>query len=205
MNEQQHNKTPQPPVEPEPSTVRFNATRHGILSVSPVIPFFESEDDWIAFRDSIFDELKPRGGFQYTLVDRIASIQWRQLRVLRYEREVITAGILDVHTDLQDHYTNSGGAPLTPELIAKMERRAMFRLLPGQDHLNKIMRYSTHLHRQLLQNLNQLDALQNPRPPRPHRKDIEHTEIRRVAVRSPRLHTPAPPSLTARALPNGLW
>ncbi len=192
MKAQQHapNTTPpQPPVEPERSTVRFNATKHGILSVSPVIPFFEDEDDWTAFRDSIFEEMKPDGGLQAALVDRIAALHWRIMRVLRYEREVITAGLLDVRKDLQAH---SDGRPLTPELIAKMERRAMYRLLPGEDHLNKIMRYETRLHRHLLQTLNQFYALRAPpRPPR-IRTDIEHTEIRRIAVRSPRLQPPAP-------------
>ncbi|HEV8574183.1 MAG TPA: hypothetical protein VGR43_05685, partial [Dehalococcoidia bacterium] len=88
---------PHPPVEPERSTVRFNATKHGILSVSPVIPFFEDEDDWAAFRDSIFEDLKPEGGMQHAMVDRIAALQWRIMRVLRYEREVITASLLDLH------------------------------------------------------------------------------------------------------------
>lgn len=186
---------PHPPIEPEHSVVRFNAVKHGILSVSPVIPFFEDEDDWLAFRDSIFEELTPAGGLQQALADRIAALQWRIMRVLRFEREVITESLLDVRRDMDAAYPSSTdttpGAP-PPDLREHMHRWAMYRLLPSDDHLNKIMRYETRLHRHLLQTLNQYDALRaQPKPPR-HRTDIEHTEIKRIAVRSPRLRGPAP-------------
>ena len=41
---------PSPPVEP----VTFSAVKHGIFSVSAVVPWFACEADWLAFRDSIF-------------------------------------------------------------------------------------------------------------------------------------------------------
>jgi len=192
MKDQDH---PHPPVEPERSTVRFNATKHGILSVSPVIPFFEDEDDWIAFRDSIFDEQKPQGGLQHALVDRIAALLWRIMRVLRYERDVITGSLLDLRRDMDTSHPMAAAEDaegLTPERREEMHRWAMYRLLPGEDYLNKIMRYETRLHRHLLQTLHQLQSLRAaPVPPR-HRTDIEHTEIRRIGVRSPRLRSPAP-------------
>ncbi len=64
-----------PPTEPALSPVKFNAVKHGILSVSPVIDFFENEEDWINFRDSIFDAIKPRDGLEDAFADgsRICS------------------------------------------------------------------------------------------------------------------------------------
>lgn len=145
------------------------------------------------FRDSVFDDLQPRGGLQDALVDRVAALQWRIMRVLRYEREVITAGLLDLHRDFAADNRESGETtPPTPELKEEMHQAAMYRLLPGDDYLNKIMRYETRLHRHLLQTLHQLDALRSPPRPHRHRTDIEHTEVRRIAVRSPRLRGPAP-------------
>ncbi len=172
------------------SLVTLNAVKHGILSVSPVIPWFENEDDWLAFRDTIFDEINPQGGLQRALADRSAAILWRIMRILRYEREVITASLVDLRKDME--VAASGAEPLTPDLKDMMDRRAMYRLLPGEDHLNKIMRYETRLHRHLLQTLHQIQSLRAPPVPPRHRTDIEHTEISRVGVRSPCVRAPAP-------------
>lgn len=184
-----------PPIEPTKSPTRYNALKHGIFSVSPVIPFFEDEDDWLEFRDSIFESQHPAPGLEAALVDRSAAILWRIMRTLRYEREVITAGLLDVRKDIEARELASQGHPageLTPQRKEKMERWAMHRLLPGDSDLNKIMRYETKMHRFLLQTLHQLHSMRAaPKPPR-NRTDIEHTDIRRIGVRAPRIRPPAP-------------
>ena len=38
-----------------------NATRHGILSMVPIVPGMEEEADWEAHRAGIFDSLSPEG------------------------------------------------------------------------------------------------------------------------------------------------
>ncbi|HUS82481.1 MAG TPA: hypothetical protein VM013_04395, partial [Dehalococcoidia bacterium] len=40
------------------------------------------------------------------------------------------------------------------------ERRALERLLPDEENLGKVIRYEAHLHRQLLQTMHELEALQ---------------------------------------------
>ena len=55
-----------------------NAVKHGIFSVSPVIPWFEDDEDWFAFRDSIFESLQPQGWLQLALADRAGLDQGLQ-------------------------------------------------------------------------------------------------------------------------------
>ncbi len=183
-----------PPTEPSLSPVKFNAVKHGILSVSPVVDFFESEEDWIAFRDTIFEAIQPRDGLETAFADRIACLFWRLMRVLRYEREVINAGINTVSRDMALARSVTGQKPPTDavELKQEMDRWGLARLLPGDAELNKVLRYETRFHRYLLQTLHQLNALRAGPAPKRVRNDIVDTDIRRIGVRSPRLPPPAP-------------
>jgi hypothetical protein len=150
-------KNPQPPVEPALSPVRFNAVKHGIFSVSPVIPLFESEEDWELFRNTVFAEIQPQGGLQMALADRIATNLWRIMRIMRYEREVITGQIMSVPDDIER-------ASLPPgDVKEQMEGMALRRLLPGEKELATIIRYEGRLHRQLLQTIHQVRLLQGER------------------------------------------
>jgi hypothetical protein len=151
-----------PPVEPQRSPVTFNATKHGILSVSPVIPWLETEEDWLEFRDGIFESIQPDDFLQSFLADRVADIAWRILRLRRYERESIANSLRKVARDM---VLNAGLAhqdippPESIERKEEMDRMAMYRLIPGEETLDKIGRYETRLHRQLLQTIRQIAAL----------------------------------------------
>jgi hypothetical protein len=151
----------QPPIEPTRSPVRFNAVKHGILSVSPVVPYFESEDDWYDFRDSVFESIQPEGGLQQALADRVATLLWRLMRVVRYEREVVSESMIMIGPDIKiaDSYLGEPKMELTPELKARMDRMAMRRLVPDEQSLSKILRYEGRLHRYLLQTIHQLKLL----------------------------------------------
>jgi hypothetical protein len=153
----------QPPVEPSRSPVTYNAVRHGILSVSPVIPLFESEEDWQEFRDSIFEDIQPHGGLQRALTDRVALILWRLMRSARHEREVITAGIMDVGKEVAATRKDGSDAVLTADLKEFLDRLAMRHLLPGDQELAKILRYEGRFHRQLLQTIHQIKLLKGER------------------------------------------
>ena len=183
-----------PPTEPALSPVQFNAVKHGILSVSPVIDFFESEEDWIAFRDTIFDAIQPRDGLETAFADRVAYLFWRLMRGLRFEREVINAGIHSVARDmaLARSVTGQDTPRSLSDLKEEMDRWGLARLLPGDAELNKIMRYETKIHRYLLQTLHQLSSLRAGPAPKRVRNDIIDTDIRRIGVRSPRIRPPAP-------------
>jgi hypothetical protein len=155
----------QPPVEPTRSPVTFNAVKHGILSVSPVIPIFENEEDWEDFRNSIFEELSPKGGLQQALADRVATLLWRLMRVVRYEREAVTGSIMEVGQDIRlaDDYLGEAPRSMTLDLKERMDKLAMRRLLPEDQAINKILRYEGRLHRHLLQTIHQIKLLKSER------------------------------------------
>ena len=144
------------------AVVRYNALKYGIHSETPVIPVVEREEDWIAHRGSIFQSIEPRGGLEEALAERVAGLLWRLKRIVRYERESIANAQARVGQDLAVAAAYSKeklpSAP-TPEIIDRIDRMLMDRLLPDDQTLNKIMRYETRLHRHLLQTLHQLDVL----------------------------------------------
>src|SRR5215212_7676779 len=70
--------------------VSRNATKHGILSLRPVVAHFESEQGWQRHREAILESLAPEGGLEKALGERVALCSWRLNRVLAYETESIT-------------------------------------------------------------------------------------------------------------------
>lgn len=164
-------KRPTPPKEPRRSSVRFNAVKHGIFSVSPVIPFAEREADWRNFRDSIFESINPEDGLQIALADRVAALLWRMMRIIRYERESVANLQAGIGQDWALGYRMAGQErprEVTPRVIKEMNEMLMARLMPGDITLNKIMRYETRLHRHLLQTLHQIALLKRWTGTLPH-------------------------------------
>ncbi len=133
--------------------------RHGVLSQTPVIPLVESEEDWERLKDGLFEYWRPDGMMQSALVERIAMIVWRQYRVVRFESESIVAYLKDVPRDWK-MARMAAGMPVpdevTPEVVQEMDRMLSARLLPGDETIDKIMRYETRLHRFLMQTIHQL-------------------------------------------------
>src|SRR5215213_10289944 len=78
-------KTPQGKLN-----VSRNATKHGILSLRPVVAHFESEQGWQRHREAILESLAPEGGLEEALAERVALCSWRLNRVTAYETETIT-------------------------------------------------------------------------------------------------------------------
>jgi hypothetical protein len=68
--------------------VSGNAIRHGLLSWKPVIPGFETVEDWESHHERTLDSLAPVGYAETMLAERAALLLWRLDRVSRYEREV---------------------------------------------------------------------------------------------------------------------
>src|SRR5829696_8299358 len=78
-------KTPQGKLN-----VSRNASKHGILSLRPVVAHFESEQGWQRHREAILESLAPEGGLEEALAERVALCSWRLNRVIAYETESIT-------------------------------------------------------------------------------------------------------------------
>jgi hypothetical protein len=78
-------KTPQGKLN-----VSRNASKHGILSLRPVVVHSESEHAWQRHREAILESLSPEGGMEEVLAERVALCSWRLNRVIAYETETIT-------------------------------------------------------------------------------------------------------------------
>jgi hypothetical protein len=70
--------------------VSRNATKHGILSLRPVVAHFESDQGWQRHRQAILESLSPEGGMEEVLAERVALCSWRLNRVIAFETETIT-------------------------------------------------------------------------------------------------------------------
>ncbi len=121
--------------------VSRNAVKHGITSPSPVIPRMESEEEWQAFRSGILESLEPEGRLEAVL-GRLAELLWRFGRVIRYEAAVTAKCVEFDGVDAPD---------------------AEMWLLPANSHLDRVMRYESHIHRQLSQTYNLIDAVMGRR------------------------------------------
>ncbi len=65
--------------------VRQNAVKHGLFARMPVLPKFESEEEWQEHLRLVLAELQPVGHLESALATRIATLLWRLQRVARYE------------------------------------------------------------------------------------------------------------------------
>lgn len=145
------------------AVVRLNPLRHGVLSQTPVIPLVERFEDWEKLRLGVHEFFGVKGlPWPEALADGLAGLYWRCLRVQRYESEAITSYLCDVPRDWRS-LRAAVGQPVpeevTPEAVAEMDAMLMARLLPGDETMDKVLRYETKLHRFLLQTEHQLLVL----------------------------------------------
>src|SRR5215218_5744050 len=90
-------KTPQGKLN-----VSRNASKHGILSLRPVVVHFESEHAWQRHREAILESLAPEGGMEEALAERVALCSWRLNRIIAYETETITQEQEAVSEELEE-------------------------------------------------------------------------------------------------------
>jgi hypothetical protein len=125
----------------------LNAVKHGLCSQRAVIPG-EDPAEWEAFRDAIVRGYAPSGLLERELAERVALQMWRQRRVARYEAELITA-----------IYDEPAAESQADPALARLERtRTLMKAL------DKIVRYESHIGRQLKEALTMLREGQAQRP-----------------------------------------
>ena len=153
-----------PKTAPGKAAVRLNAVRHAVLSQSPVIPDVETEEDWQAHRARMFDDLAPHGALEEALVERIALTLWQHQRLVRFQRAAVIRGTfssLEAMTTAAAYSERTLGIPTEDSLSdEQVARRILESILPQEGDLNKIMRYESHLNRQLYQAMHELEAIQ---------------------------------------------
>ena len=121
-----------------------NAVSHGITATSPVIEG-ESREDWQRHLAGIIESISPEGDLEGALAGRVANLLWRLHRVTRYQTAETLRQIGDVQRE---------DDPANPY------RRQELELLLDDHCLDRVIRYETRLHRQCLQALHELEALQ---------------------------------------------
>ncbi len=136
---------------------RWNALKHGLLSQEIVIRSGEGSEDADAYEQllcSLQEDFEPDGVLEYLLVEKVAACYWRLARVARCENAEIRRNfafrpsVCDLPT-LDNH-------PELDEIRAHLS-------LPGEESMNKLLRYEGSLNRQFFQALNQLERVQRQR------------------------------------------
>jgi hypothetical protein len=105
-----------PQTQKGKEAARWNATRHGISSPSPVVPGLETQEDWQEYREAIMEHCSPSGPVMCELAERVALLTWRLRRVTRYEEESIA--ILQEQVEDDFHSRESFKASMRGEGIA---------------------------------------------------------------------------------------
>ncbi len=104
---------------------------------------------------------------EFTLAERVAMILWKLKRVdhnqairTRYHNDQTEANLQTAQA-YRDRTLSRGEIPeIDPETVQKYE---LLRVLPDDIDLSTIIRYEAHLHRQYIQTLHELEALQTRR------------------------------------------
>ncbi len=161
-----------PSEEARRSRKRLNALLHGITSNSPVIPGMENEAAWQRHCDGIVASIEPVGGLEEFFAQRLASLLWRLNRVVRYEVSATMIAIEGTAFDVaanQNYLARTNMAEddaIVPEREIVAEQREL-RMLPSDHHLERITKLERHFHRQVLQTLHEIEALQARRKGHP--------------------------------------
>jgi len=139
-------KTGGPATEAGKEVARWNAARHGMRSLAPVVPGIERPEDWERHLAGTLESLAPEGHLETVLAERVALLSWRLHRAARYETETIALSQEAVEKDLAEkrRYSASIAEGIHPEDVrgahesAKRTERLLKRLpsLPDDRRLS---------------------------------------------------------------------
>ena len=88
-----------PKTEAGKAIASANATKHGIMSIRPVIDG-EDPSAWEAHLRGTIEALEPVGHLERVLAERVALLLWRQLRVARHETIVLDHAVAATADDM---------------------------------------------------------------------------------------------------------
>ena len=144
-----------PRTEVGKSRSRRNALRHGILAPALLITEgagAENANEFNKLLDRLRRDHAPVGVLEEMLVEKIAMCCWRERRALRCEAGLIRrASTSDSTTNLE--------AIINPKRAEITDHHS----LPLGADLDRILRYETAIHRQLVYAINQLERQQRVR------------------------------------------
>jgi hypothetical protein len=126
----------------------MNALKHG-LTAQHAIVFDEAIEDFQAFHGELLSELRPRGGFELALAERVILCAWRLRRVYRIETGLFC----------RTRKSGANGEATTTNDIDVV----FLRLASHDDELAKLTRYETSLERSLQRAFRALERQQRER------------------------------------------
>ena len=137
---------------------RHNALKHGIFS-KMVLLKGEPQSDFDSLLNGLRNDLRPEGMLERILVEKLASLIWRQRRLLMAEGAEIRMGTEFFQIiDLIDDYETK------PERVAEKKKlSAIARNVPNGPQLDRLLRYEASLERTFDRTLSQLERLQRMR------------------------------------------
>jgi hypothetical protein len=170
------------------SKVSQNAIKHGILSIKPILPW-EPENEFEKFSLEFKNSLKPQGGIESFLVERLITIGWRIKRIAVAEAGFITVKRYHAEKTLINSKMDAlERVGMIEPLFGEKEARESFdyvMLSKEAERLEKKMqddflatgntfqssmeffgnmqRYESHLYKQFFMTLYQLEKIQNQR------------------------------------------
>ena len=108
----------------------INATRHAVLSVTPVLPGVERAEEWAAHLEATVASLAPVGHLEALLAERVAALFWRLGRVTRHEVSVATLAMTETPEDLSwsEAWKEFGKDPRVIREAIEGSKRAVKRL-----------------------------------------------------------------------------
>ncbi|MBI3974493.1 MAG: hypothetical protein HY332_24710 [Chloroflexi bacterium] len=112
--------------------VAQNAIVHGIRSDFPVLPGWETADEWEAHRDGLVRSLAPVGDLERALAQRAALLLWRLRRVARYENEMALLGQERVVEDVAAGQRSGSSEPVGSRM-EKTEKKEKAEAQPRRD------------------------------------------------------------------------
>ena len=146
---------------------RRNAYKHGLASELAALETFEDPEDWEYHRDGILESLQPEGYLEHVLAEQIAFALWKMRRVAAYQHFHTLNSMGGTRRDLEIGEAYGQGTiadGIFPEIPDdRVGAASMLRILPEARTLQKVMRYEAHLHRQYIQTLHELEAIQGRR------------------------------------------
>jgi hypothetical protein len=103
------------------AVVAQNAVKHGILS-SQVLINQEEREVYEDFRESILQNLFPRGNLESFLADRVISTAWRLRRIVHVETLIFEKEKSDYFNDYSYREVFSGSLSASMVVLSRYER-----------------------------------------------------------------------------------
>jgi hypothetical protein len=137
-----------------------NALVHGLTSKKCLLPH-EDAKAFEARRLEIYEDLEPEGAIEIALVEQVVTLFWRLRRVPAFEAALF-AWRRKLEEIIDENYAAEAKAPWPVSLDLYPFGRIL-EVMICYDFFSKLNSYERPLHKQLMETLNQFNAMKDAR------------------------------------------